>query len=386
MERRISDPVRLFDGIRNKLNSQSQSSFGGNFANPNLLKLKRESTYKLRILWINAAEGFNREVPMINQYVHRIWDDNAIGSRDVKVYCRTSQYDKGETREGYETCPICKKMSAVYKEYSETGSKSCQEIYSKFRRTLHGYVPVYVVSGPAEDAHKIKILQYTKMFKDFFDAKIFGVTKRKPNQNGEQVEVNDAEDMIGMEAFTYYDTKSKEIVTKGYDFIVSVGTKRIQMNGKMIDVPDYKLDFARKMTDVDFEDEEMSVDRFLNLSDELGFDRDFYKISTDEQLEEFKAKYISNDSVINEEVDDLEVEEEKPKASKMNQIMKDIKTSVENAEIEDEEVEEPKRAPKTTPKAAPKHAIVVEEVEEEPAPAASNDEDDLNIDDLLKDL
>jgi len=192
--------------------------------------------------------------------------------------------------------------------------------------------------------------------------------------------------MIGIEAFTYYDTKSKEIVTKGYDFIVSVGTKRIQMNGKMIDVPDYKLDFARKMTDVDFEDEEMTVDRFLNLSDELGFDRDFYKISTDEQLEEFKAKYISNDSIVQEDTDDLEIEDEKPKASKMNQIMKDIKTSVENAEIEDEEVEEPKRAPKTTPKAAPKHAIVAEEVKEEPAPAASNDEDDLNIDDLLKDL
>ena len=106
-------PLSLFEKLRSKeVNNVSAPS--GNFGNPNLFKLKQGASYTFRLLWTPPADGYDREYPMINQYVHRIWDENSIGSHDVKVYCKTSQYDLGETKAGF-ACPICKAMSAAYK-------------------------------------------------------------------------------------------------------------------------------------------------------------------------------------------------------------------------------------------------------------------------------
>jgi hypothetical protein len=296
---------------------------------------------------------------MINQYVHRIWDENAIGSKDVKVYCRTSQYDLGETKAGF-ACPICKAMSAAYKE-GANGSKSAQELYKKFRRTLQGYVPVYVVNGPEEDKGQIKILQFTKTFKDCFDTNIFGISK-DTNQN-EEAENPVDEEMIGIDAFMYYNPSTDEVVTNGNNFIVTVKTKRVPINGKMVDMPDYKLSFSRKLTDItDFDGEEITSERFIGLSEELGFDRDFYKFSTDEEILEFKAKYIDgNEDITND------IEEDIIKESSVELLQKKSVT------IKSKEVDEVISEVSTNDE--------IDEVDE----ASTNDEE-IDIDDLLKDL
>ena len=87
----------LFDRLRKKVEAQS-SRGGGFYSNENLLKLKIGEKYRLRLLWIPAPKGINRENPMINQYIHRFWDNNAVGSKNIEVYCKTSQYDEGETK------------------------------------------------------------------------------------------------------------------------------------------------------------------------------------------------------------------------------------------------------------------------------------------------
>lgn len=362
-----NDPLALFKALREKEVNKTAGSNGGNFGNPNLFKLKQGASYALRLLWLPPADGYDREYPMINQYVHRIWDENAIGSKDVKVYCRTSQYDLGETKAGF-ACPICKAMSAAYKEGSN-GSESAQELYRKFRRTLQGYVPVYVVNGPEDEKGQIKILQFTKSFKDCFDTNIFGISK-DTNQNEEDEDNVVDEEMIGIDAFMYYNPSTDEVVTNGNNFIVTVKTKRVPINGKMVDMPDYKLSFSRKLTDItDFNGEEITSERFIGLSEELGFDRDFYKFSTDEEILEFKTKYIDG-----EEFSTSDLEET---------------INVEKT-VEEHIIETPKKKPVQVKK--PVVEEVVEDVVEDEVDAdttdveETNSDEDLDLDELLKDL
>jgi hypothetical protein len=329
------------------------------------------------LLWLPPADGYDREYPMINQYVHRIWDENAIGSKDVKVYCRTSQYDLGETKAGF-ACPICKAMSAAYKE-GANGSKSAQELYKKFRRTLQGYVPVYVVNGPEEDKGQIKILQFTKTFKDCFDTNIFGISK-DTNQN-EEAENPVDEEMIGIDAFMYYDPKNDEVIKTGYNFIVTVGTKRVPINGKMVDMPDYKFKFSNKLTEIeDFDGEEITSEMFLGISEKIGFDRDFYKFSTIEEIEAFKAKYIDGEeTVVDEEVDDVE----ETVMSRL-QNKKPVKSNEEDLnldDLDDDEEEEKPVQKNVTSKTKP--IVEDEDEDEEEMIDESPDDDEIDLDDFL---
>jgi hypothetical protein len=373
-------PLSLFEKLRSKeVNNVSAPS--GNFGNPNLFKLKQGASYTFRLLWTPPADGYDREYPMINQYVHRIWDENSIGSHDVKVYCKTSQYDLGETKAGFD-CPMCKAMSAAYKE-GANGSKSAQELYKKFRRTLNGYAVVYVVKGPDEDLHQIKILQYTKSFRDFFDENIFGIKKVNKNSEEAQTETDDSEEMIGIDAFMYYDPKNDEVIKTGYNFIVTVGTKRVPINGKMVDMPDYKFKFSNKLTEIeDFDGEEITSEMFLGISEKIGFDRDFYKFSTIEEIEAFKAKYIDGEeTVVDEEEDDVE----ETVMSRL-QNKKPVKSNEEDLnldDLEDDEEEEKPVKKNVTSKTKP---IVEDEDEDEDTEETideSSDDDEIDIDDLL---
>lgn len=367
-------PLSLFEKLRSKeVNNVSTPS--GNFGNPNLFKLKQGVSYTFRLLWTPSADGYDREYPMINQYVHRIWDENSIGSHDVKVYCKTSQYDLGETKAGFD-CPMCKAMSAAYKE-GANGSKSAQELYKKFRRTLNGYAVVYVVKGPDEDLHQIKILQYTKSFRDFFDENIFGIKKANKNSEEVQNETDDSEEMIGIDAFMYYDPKNDEVIKTGYNFIVTVGTKRVPINGKMVDMPDYKFKFSNKLTEIeDFDGEEITSEMFLGISKKIGFDRDFYKFSTIEEIEAFKAKYIDDEETIVEEDDNVE----ETVMSRL-QNKNTVKTNEEDLNLddldddEDEKTENKNITSKTKP--------IIEDDDENEMINESSDDDEIDIDDLL---
>lgn len=369
----------LFDRLRKKVEAQS-SRGGGFYSNENLLKLKIGEKYRLRLLWIPAPKGVNRENPMINQYIHRFWDDNAIGSKNIEVYCKTSQYDEGETKAGWD-CPICKEMSNVYKEYSSTQSKSAKEIYDTFRRTFRGYVPVYIVSGPEEDQGKIKILQYTKSFKDFFDLHIFGIDK--DSKDGQV----DEDDILSINAFTYYEPTNNSVQLEGYDFIVTVGSKTIPIRGKNVQVPDYKLSFKNSKTEIDFGWGDETVENYLKLSETLSFDKDFLKKSTTEELENFLNKYIKNTSTEvesdNKKPEAVTEEVENPQIKKMKEMAKATSKKINNEESDEEEDEKPVK--KEPPKAS---KVKDEEVKDDKNDdeKKSDDDEDLDLDKLLEGL
>jgi len=372
----------LFDRLRKKVEAQS-SRGGGFYSNENLLKLKIGEKYRLRLLWIPAPKGVNRENPMINQYVHRFWDNNAIGSKNIEVYCKTSQYDEGETKAGWD-CPVCKEMSNVYKEYSSTQSKSAKEIYDTFRRTFRGYVPVYIVNGPEEDQGKIKILQYTKSFKDFFDLHIFGIDK--DSKDGQV----DEDDILSINAFTYYEPKDNTVQLEAYDFMVTVGSKTIPIRGKNVQVPDYKLSFKNSKTEIDFGWGDETVENYLKLSETLSFDKDFLKKSTTEELENFLNKYIKNTTVEAEsEADDVPgsvtEEVENPQIKKMKEMAKATSRKI-NDEKPDDDEEEERPVKKDPPKAAKVKDEEPEEPEETNDEKSEGDDEDLDLDKLLEGL
>lgn len=372
----FSDPMKLF----NLLKEQAQTS-GQTFGNPNILKLQKGKKYALRLLWLPADSSHDRQFPMINQYVHHIWDDHAIGSKDVNVICPTSQYDM--SNQGFRVCPICDRMSALYKMATD-GSPSADEVYKKFKRSLRGFVPVYVANGPAEDVGKVKILQYTISFKKYFDSKIFGLIDSKDAANGDEKVAStefDESDTVGIGAFMYFDPTKNEVVTSGHNFVITVGTKKVPIGGRLVEMNDYKLDFSMKPSVIsDFGGTPITPEYFCGLSEELHFDEDFLVMHDDEKIKAFKQKYIdegcceaaepaakkASPAVIGEVADSP-----KPKAA--------VKTAVATEEADGPA--EPKPAPK---KGATYDGPEIEEDKHEEA--SSGGGDDIDLDELLRDI
>ena len=111
------NPKKLFNQIQAKAQSQASSAGQSSFGNPLLFKPKVGTTYSVRLLWLQPEKGYEREWPMINSYIHRIWDDNITsGSKEAKVICPTSQYVMGETSAAFKRCPICEATSEFYKK------------------------------------------------------------------------------------------------------------------------------------------------------------------------------------------------------------------------------------------------------------------------------
>ncbi len=422
-----SDPTKLFSVLQERAKTQAEGS--GSFGNQNILKLEKGQEYKLRLLWLPSKD---REYPMINQYVHRIWDNDAIGSKDVTVVCPTSQYD--EDNAGFKSCPICERMSALYNEYKKNGSKSAKELYDKFKRTLRGYVPVYVIKGPEKDLNQIRILQYSIQFKRFFDERIYGLeTVKKKTDDAEKkqtkvvVQEDDDDDEIkcvGIKAFMYYNPKADEVVTTGYNLKITVGVKKIDIGGKLTEVPDYNIRFLTKKetTISSFGEKEITPEYFKSISDMLNFDKDFFKMSNKEELAKFKMKYIDGvddvtteteeeeeapKKVVKESVDEDDDELPTPKKPAPKKIEDDdddeeekpVVKKVEEDDDDDEEEEEKPVVKKkaTVKKAEPKKPIKVEKADEDEAneeedegegdnATPADDSDDINIDDLLKDI
>lgn len=297
------NPKSLFNKIQAQEKATAIGSSAISFSNPLLFKPKVGTTYSVRLLWLRPDDGIDREYPMINSYIHRFWDNESAGSKEKKVICPTSQYMMNECPAAFKKCPICTAASEFYKKGQE-GSESAKELYSKFRRTCVGYVPIYIVNGPEEDIGQIRILQYGKQFKDFFDNKIFGIKK---NKNDDAYEVTVDEEAIGLDAFMYYDESTDEIITNGYNLLITTTTKKMPIGGKSVDMPQYQLDFTRRSSnitelgDIDVTST-VGIKYFNSLNSEvLHFDKDFYIKSTDSELQEFKLNYITKESVTTSE-------------------------------------------------------------------------------------
>ncbi len=317
----------LFTKIQER--EQSNGTVSGSFNNL-ILKPKVGCSYSLRLLWLKPIGNCTREYPMINQYIHHYWDDNAVGSKDQVVYCPTSQYIKGETRDAFDSCPICAKCSELYK-MSKEGSTSAQDLYKKFRRTLRGYVPVYVVNGPEDVIGKVMILQYGKSFKEFFDRKIFGKMPKVIGE-GEQPQPISADEIIGLDAFLY-SRNDGTVASEGYNFNIQVTSKRMIINGRSIDMPQYTMDFSRKVSKIfDFEGEPLTEELMDNLNNKIRFDEDFFNVSTSADLTKFKLKYIDVTEAVEEEQPVEAVVEAEPETT-MNPFKKHITETVEEKPV-----------------------------------------------------
>lgn len=298
----------LFNKIQEK--EQQAGNAGGYSFNNLILKPKVGCSYSLRLLWLKPQGTCTREYPMINQYIHHFWDDNAVGSKDQVVYCPTSQYIKGDTRDGFDSCPICKKCSELYKASKEEGSSSAGELYKKFRRTLRGYVPVYVVNGPDDVIGKVMIFQYGKQFKEFFDRKIFGKMPKVIGE-GEQPQPISADEIIGLDAFLYA-RNDGTVATEGYNFNIQVTSKRMIIGGRQVDMPQYTMDFSRRVTNItDFDGEIITEDLIDKLNAKIRFDEDFFNTSSVAELTKFKLKYIDAEEAV-DSMEEETVEDDNP--------------------------------------------------------------------------
>lgn len=353
------------ENLFSKLQAKEQAAANNsNFNNVNsvILKPKINSNYSLRLLWLQPYGSCTREYPMINQYIHHYWDDSATSGKDKVVYCPTSQYIKGETKAGFDACPICAECSKLYKEY-QSGSSSAEKLYKTFRRTFKGYVPVYVVNGPDDVVGQVKVLQFSKMFKDFFDRKIFGIAPRATGN--EEVQAIDPDEVIGIDAFMYLN-KAGKVVTDGYNLNIQVTSKRMAINGKQIDMPQYTLDFSRKSSNItSFGDEPITTELFNNLNEKLNYDSNFYNESTVTELNTFKLKYINAEETVEESKDESSTDESISKTVSNMNPYKEEKTVI--TETEEKEPEEK----------------IIEEVNTSTDNKAS---DDIDIDELINTL
>jgi len=386
----MESAANLFDKLRKRAEVQSMRT--GFYSNENVLKLKQNEKYKLRLLWIPAANGYDRDDPTIEQYIHRYWDNNAVGQKGIELYCKTSKYDEGETKAGFD-CPVCKRMNKIYKEYTETNSKSLKEIYDTFKRVFRGYIPVYVISGPKEDVGKIKIFQFTKSFKDFFNQYIFGVSKTNNSKNDEKPV--DEDEIIGIKAFTYYDEPKNKVELTAYDLSITVLPNKIRLGEKDVVVPKYTMNFTRNMSKIDlgWEDEEL-IEHYKKLSETLSFDKDFLKKTSTEDLEAFVKKYIDNSTASSNSIEETveeETEVNEEENSPLNKMKKIAKASKEAAEYtKANEIEEPETEQSTNKSddddSPPFDADENSSNEEETSNKNNEDEEDVDIEDLLKNL
>lgn len=324
----MTNPKSIFADIQKKIKEDAANAANAPQAPrvENIFKPTKAGTMTVRLLWLPPADGVKRDFPMINSNVHRFYNPNAAnGHKYVKVTCPTSQYMKGETMEGFGDCCICKAVSKFYKEGAD--SPSAKELYNTFRRATEGYIPVYVVTGPEELQGKVKILQYGKQFRDFFNRKIFGISAKSDETPVE------ADEIIGLEAFMYYDSDENTIETTGYDLIISTTIENITMGNKKVAMPKYSLDFSRRPKTIDEIDgvnlnKASGVKYFLSLNDELGFDKNFLTYSTAEEREDFLKTYIEKDEekksapTVDELIDDAEEEEEEVKPKKTTKAKK----------------------------------------------------------------
>lgn len=338
------DTESLFSKLQKKQEQQAanKATIG---ADPFLLKLKPNNSYALRMLWLPPYGTCKREYPMINQYVHKYWDDSAAnGEKNNIVYCPTSQYIKDETKAGFDACPICAECSKLYKQ--SNNSESARRAYGLFKRTFVGYVPVYVVNGPKEDVGQIKIFKYGKMFKKFFDRKIFGLASK--SMNGEETTPVNPEEIIGLEAFMY--EKNDQIITEGFNLNIQVSTKKVTLPGKSapVDMPEYTMDFSRRSSTIaEFNGEEITLELFRNLNKDINFDNNYYLESSTADLQKFAMKFLS--------VNDVESHIESAK---------DTKAEESNIVTEEKPVD--------TPKA--------------PTATSTEDSDDIDLDKLIEEL
>jgi len=276
---------------RNAANANTKSS------DERLIQFKPDNTYRVRLLYY-TDKSIEREAPFIEQRIHSVWDEES--RRLGKVICPTSNYVNDKA--GFDMCPVCRNNSKLWKEH-KAGSQTSHELYKKFKRKFYGYSLAYVVNDSfnAENNGKVMILRYGVGISDFFKKEILG-------------EGDDKADPVGSTAFDLED---------GYDLIITVSKNPTEFGV----FNSYECKFARDKSSINADAKKLETEITA-----LDFDKDFYTLSTKEEIQEFYQDFVL-DSVA---PDTAEVEEDIKNAETVADTPSEV---VEEAPAEAKEAE-----------------------------------------------
>lgn len=256
-----------------------------------VFKPNKVGKYRLRILGLDSKVG--RKSFYIGQYSHQIWAEDENGRRTCdRVICPTSSYD--QDRNGFKTCPICEAASKVYNEYKSTNDSSKKEFYDTIKRKFTGYIPVYVVSAPAEHSEikgKCMIMQYTISLQKFLEERIMGVVSSGSLSSAVKNDFDDDDDFkVGADAILTCDEATGKVNAEGYDLQIQVDNKKVPFGNREVTMPDYRLAFYPRMTTIEQLGDGIPADSdgFHQIESSLGpeFDR-YFRLHKGDELNRF---------------------------------------------------------------------------------------------------
>ena len=284
----------------NNFQNNNQSNTGSSFSHTNefLFKPNKTGKYRLRIIGLGSEVG--RSSFFIGQYTHQHWGEDENGRRICdSVICPTSSYD--EDRTGFKTCPICEKASELYNNYKTSQNQEFLDAYNTIKRKFTGYIPVYVVSAPAEHAEikgKVMIMQYTIGLQKFLEQRIMGVTSSGSLSALVSADFDEEDDFkVGADAILTCNENTGEVNTLGYDLQIQVASKRMAFGGREVTMPEYNYAFYPRETEIEYLGEGIpaNADGFHQIEKMVApeFDR-FYKKHKIEELNRFASTYLGD--------------------------------------------------------------------------------------------
>lgn len=218
---------------------------------------KTGNSYRVRLCW--PIDPFNRrQSPWIFRVIH---EDRGAGRTNTEITCPTSDYLMG--RRGFRACKACECSGNFYNDSEK--SKVSKELYLHFKRQYRYVAMVYVVSDSLTPKNngKFMLMRVPKGIADYLNRRVFGWATK----NGELPLPLDR--VIGKSAF---------LTDNGYDLNIDVSTESTASGT----FNSYSAEFMPQPTSVPVTQADIN-----RAALELKFDEDFYKTSSQEEIENF---------------------------------------------------------------------------------------------------
>lgn len=353
---------KMFDNYKQQILNKNQNqdeNKSKSYADDRFISFVPDKSFRFRLLFY-IDDTSKRKTPFIEQYIHAFYDKDTR-SREV-VICPTSEYIKGNF--GFNQCSVCNNNKKLWKELS-TGNKTSKELYDQVKRKFHGYALVYVVNDGAnpENNGKVKLMHYGKDIKKFFKQEIIG------DEN--------SVDPVGSSAFS---------LESGYDLLISVAL--IKDPNSDDSYKEYTCKFAREKSAINIDVEKLEAEIKA-----LNFDKDYYKITPTEQINEFFQKFVLEKITEDEEKHEpAELDDMYQPQVKTNTPEKAEKVPAEKVE----KIEKPEKVEKAKPIATNNKVEKIDKIDEltssmtlvnkDVSKESKNVGDDFDLDAILKDI
>lgn len=316
-----------------------------------------KSYYRFRLLAFNSNSKNDRDDPHIIRYVHQVWSkdpEKGFPIIEDEITCPVTPHVHVEG-DRYHACKVCDIANKYFLAFKESGwkDKEANRKNKEFGRKYQAIVPVYVVNDPNYDGNigKFKVIVFNdkKQYQEF-RAKIEKQLLKTPVFNDKG-----AVDLcvhVGEEVKYYNEGQPNERSWKAKVW------DKIVFSTKPYDIPSITKETV----------------------DAMGFDEEYYTSSTPEEILAFYNKHckVSNDDIPDE--DEIPVyKQEEPETSVGDEVMEEVASN--NQEVANDLAEDPDNEGLDVVDEA------VSEVQNKPeAKKAPVSDDDVDADDLLKDL